>query len=133
MYEKINFRILIADDNQKARKGLSALLNSLSRKLGNGVRIEVVGEAGNGQEALKMAGELAPDLVFMDIKMPLMDGLEATRRIKSESLDPKIVVLSMHNDQREAALASGADAFIAKGTDAQSIKQLVSRFILEKK
>ena len=128
MNDKQLFRILIADDNQASRKGLTALLNSLSSTLNDGMQIEIVGEAENGQEAVDLAIELVPDLIFMDIKMPQLDGLEATEIIKQKHGETKIVVLSMHSDQRGAAFQKGADDFIAKGTDTQNIKQVVLRF-----
>lgn len=95
------------------------------------MNIEIIGEAGNGQEAVTLAQNLLPDLIFMDIKMPLMDGLEATKMIKDKLKETRVVVLSMHSDQREAAFNSGADDFIEKGTDAHMIKQALSRFIFE--
>jgi len=131
MNEKKLFRILIADDNQTARKGLSALLNSFNRKRVQELNIEIVGEAENGQEAVALALDLVPDLIFMDIKMPLMDGLEATKMIKEKLKETRVVVLSMHSDQREAAIQCGADDFIEKGTYPQTIKQVVSGFILK--
>jgi len=125
MNEKKPFRILIADDNRTARKGLGALLNSFNRNRAQALNIEIVGEAENGGEAVTLAQELIPDLVFMDIKMPLMDGLAATKKIKETLKDTRVVVLSMRGDQREAAIQSGADAFIEKGTVPQTIKQIV--------
>ena len=115
MNEKKPYRILIADDNQTARKGLGALLNSFNRNRAQAWNIEIVGEAENGGEAVTLARELMPDLIFMDIKMPLMDGLEATKRIKETLKDTRVVVLSMRGDQREAAIRVGADDFIEKG------------------
>lgn len=131
MNEKRLFKILIADDNPTARKGLGALLNSFNRNRMQASNIEIVGEAENGQDAVALALDLVPDLVFMDIQMPLMDGLEATMMIKEQLKDTKVVVLSMHGDQREAAIQSGADDFIEKGTYPQTIKQMISDFILE--
>lgn len=125
MNEKKPYRILIADDNQTARKGLGALLNSFNRNRAQAWNIEIVGEAENGGEAVNLARELMPDLIFMDIKMPLMDGLEATKRIKETLKDTRVVVLSMRGDQREAAIRAGADDFIEKGTAPQMIKQIV--------
>lgn len=127
MSDKKLFRILIADDNQASRKGLRALLNSFSRIQENEIRIEIIGEAENGQQAIALAQELVPDLIFMDIEMPHLNGLDATNIIKKELKDTNIIILSMHSDQREAAFQKGADDFIAKGTDTRIIKQAVLR------
>ena len=124
MMQKTNrLKILIVDDNPTARKGLGALLISF-RQI-NAYKIEIVGEAANGQEAVALAQKLVPDLIFMDINMPLMDGLEATRLIKKILKETPIVVLSMHSDQREAALQSGANDYIVKGTETHRIKQVL--------
>lgn len=131
MKKKNNYRILIADDNQMARKGLSALLNSFRRKQEPGMNVEIVGEAANGQEAVTLAQDLVPDLIFMDINMPFMDGLKATKMIKDKLRNTKVVVLTMHSDQREAAVQCGADDFIEKGSDIQKIKQVLSRFMMD--
>lgn len=128
MTDKKLFRILIADDNPNSRKGLGALLSSFRRIKTSQMQIEIVGEAENGQQAVELARELAPDLIFMDINMPQLDGLQATQIIKREQQNTNIVVLSMHSDQQEAAYKSGADEFIAKGSDALIIKQVVLRF-----
>ena len=127
MTNKKLLRILIADDNQASRKGLRALLNSFSRIQAQQIHIEIIGEAENGRQAVALAQELAPDLIFMDIEMPHLNGLDATKIIKKELKDTKIIILSMHSDQREAAFQKGADDFIAKGTDTQIIKQVVLR------
>lgn len=128
MTDKKLFRILIADDNQASRKGLSALLNAFNRVQRHEMQIEIIGEAENGQEAVSLAHKLNPDLIFMDVKMPQMDGFEATEMIKKANMDTRIVVLSMHSDVREAAFQNGADEFIPKGCDAGTIKEVVVRF-----
>jgi len=131
MKKKNNYRIIIADDNPMARKGLRALLNSFSRRQEQGIKVEIVGETENGQEAVTLAQDLAPDLIFMDINMPIMDGLKATKMIKDKLLNTKVIVLTMHGDQQEAAIQYGADDFIEKGSGAQKIKQILSRFMMD--
>jgi len=101
-------RVLIVDDQPRARQGLKALLATWPQ-------VKEVQEAANGQEALVLVEESQPDLVLMDIRMPKMDGLEATRRIKAKWPQIKIVVLSMYTEYAADALAAGADAFVCKG------------------
>ena len=101
-------RILIADDQRSARKGLRALLALCSE-------VEVIGEAMDGQEAVNLTATRQPDVVIMDVRMPVMDGLEATRRIKSQTPGVKVVVLTLHAEYQAAALAAGADVFLVKG------------------
>ena len=100
-------RVLIADDKRSARQGLKALLARIPE-------IEVVGEAVNGQEAVELTAVHQPDVVLMDAQMPKMDGLEATRRIKSQWPAVKIIILTIHPQCRRQALAAGADAFLLK-------------------
>jgi len=128
MIDKKDIRILIVDDNQGARKGLIALLNSFGRRQKPDFAIKIVGEAANGQEAVSLSKKLAPDLIFMDINMPVMDGLEATKIIKTQQMNTKVVILSMHGNLRDAAINIGADEFIEKGAEAQAIKQVVLRY-----
>jgi DNA-binding NarL/FixJ family response regulator len=101
-------RLLIVDDQQETREALSSLL-SLSEQL------EVVGEAADGQEAIARVAECRPDVVLMDIQMPTMDGLEATRRIKRQWPEIKVIALTMYDYYRTEALAAGADFFLLKG------------------
>jgi DNA-binding NarL/FixJ family response regulator len=77
--------------------------------------IEVVGEAANGQEAVRLLEERRADVVLMDARMPVMDGLEATRLIKDRWPEVKVVVLTMYTAYRSEALAAGADAVLVKG------------------
>ena len=107
-------RVLIADDKRSARQGLKALLARIPD-------IEVVGEAANGQEAVEVTAVHQPDVVLMDAQMPGMDGLEATRRIKSQWPAVKIIILTLHPQYRQRALAAGADAFLLKGGTAESL------------
>lgn len=87
--------------------------------------IEVVGEASDGQEAVAQAESLHPDVILMDVQMPVMDGLEATRRIKSQWPEVKVVALTMHANYRSQALAAGADAFLLKGCTAEELQAAI--------
>ncbi len=100
--------VLIVDDDRASREGLRELFELRPN-------INVIGEAINGEEAVNLAGSLHPDLVVMDVQMPKMDGLEATRQIKQRLPDIRIILLTMYREYRAAALRSGADAFLIKG------------------
>ena len=102
-------KILMVDDHALMRDGIGALL-------GLHDDIEIVGEASEGKEAIKKARELAPDVIIMDIAMPGMDGLEATRRIRKENPKMKVLVLTQY-DTREyilSAIKAGAAGYIPK-------------------
>jgi len=77
--------------------------------------IQVIGEAANGKKAIQLIKERKPDVVIMDAFMPVMNGLEATRIIKNSWEGIRVVILTLHNNIREEALAAGADAFLVKG------------------
>jgi two-component system, NarL family, response regulator DesR len=115
-----SLRILIADDQQRARHSLMALLAT---------RFQLVEtcEAANGIEALRCVEECKPDIVLMDARMPEMDGIEATRIIKTESPHTPVIVLSMYLEYQEAALAAGADAFISKGDPPERLLEALSK------
>jgi len=101
-------RILIADDQRRTRQSLKALLSTSLPET-------EIWEAANGVEALRLAEDMHPRLVVMDIRMPEIDGLAATRGIKSRWPEIKILVLSMYRDRQEEARAAGADLFVSKG------------------
>ena len=101
-------RVLIADDQQPTRLGLSALFSLCPE-------VELVGEAADGLEAVQLAIERRPDVVLMDMQMPGMDGLEATRRIKTLKSEIKVIALTMYGRYKTQALAAGVDAFLLKG------------------
>jgi DNA-binding NarL/FixJ family response regulator len=101
-------RVLIADDSVRAREGLRALLTMWQE-------IEVVGEAANGQEAVRLVAECRPNIVLMDLHMPVLDGVQATQLIKQQWPDVTVIVLTMYTVEQSAALAAGADAFLVKG------------------
>lgn len=104
-------RVLIVDDHAILREGLRSLLSSQGD-------FSVVGEAGNGKEAMERVRELHPDVVLMDIAMPVMDGLEATRRIKKESPGTKVLVLTQHDNRPYVfrILKAGASGYVLKKT-----------------
>jgi DNA-binding NarL/FixJ family response regulator len=107
-------RILIADDQKHSRSGLKALLSA-------SLPHPEIWEAANGLEAERIAQEVLPDLILMDVRMPELDGIAATRRIKSRLPAIKIVVLSLHTASARDALAAGADAFVSKGESPESL------------
>jgi len=111
-------RVLIADDRPQSRNGLKALLATWPE-------VEVVGEATNGQEAVRLMEECRPDVVLMDAMMPVMDGLEATGHIKDRCPEVKVIVLTIHAPCRDDALAAGADAFLIKGCPAVDLLEAI--------
>jgi len=102
-------KVLVADDHAIVRDGVGALLALTGD-------IEVAGEAANGVEAIQRVKELAPDVVLMDISMPVMDGLEATRRIRKEFPLTKVLVLTQYDERKWVLLMvdAGASGFISK-------------------
>ena len=102
-------RVLVVDDHRVVREGVTRLLREQCH-------IEVVGEADNGQTAIEMAGQMRPDVVIMDINMPGMNGIEATRKIREQFPQVRIVGLSMHEEREIVALMkeAGAQAYVAK-------------------
>ena len=110
-------RLLLADDHPLFLEGLSTVLSLKDPEL------EVVGTVSNGQEAVEMEKDLSPDVVLMDIKMPVMDGIEAARLIRSRRKDIKIVMLTTFDDGElvTGALRAGADGYILKDTPAQEV------------
>jgi DNA-binding NarL/FixJ family response regulator len=107
--EPRKIRILITDDHPVVREGLSAMLS----REGD---IEVVGEAKNGVEAVSKAGELQPDIVLMDLRMPEMDGVEAMQRIKAEYPDIRFIVLTTYDSDEYIfkGIEAGARAYLLK-------------------
>ena len=108
-------RVLLADDHTLLVEGLCNLLEAHD--------IEVVGAAGNGREAAELARQLLPDVILMDIRMPVCDGLTATRLIKSELPQIKIIMLTTSTDERDLfeAVKSGAGGYLLKSMDAESL------------
>lgn len=103
-------RVLIADDHEIVRAGIRLLVNGQAD-------MEVIGEARDGAESVKLAVATAPDVVLMDISMPVMTGIEATRAIKASNSEIEIVGLTMHADERYffELLKAGASGYVVKG------------------
>jgi len=102
-------RVLVADDNVRYS-------SALSRFVASRTDMEVVGLASDGGEAVSMADALRPDVVVMDLNMPRVDGIEATRLLKESPAPPRVIVLTAHHtpENRRLAQSAGADAFLSK-------------------
>ncbi len=111
-------RVLVVDDHTIVRDGICALLALAGD-------IEVIGEAANGSEALKKVKELQPNVVLMDIAMPIMGGLEATRRIRREFPKTQVLVLTQHDDKEYVfpVIEAGASGFISKVAASSELAQ----------
>ncbi|MBK9179494.1 MAG: response regulator transcription factor [Acidimicrobiales bacterium] len=105
-------RVLVADDHAVVRSGLRALLDTVDD-------MEMVGEAGDGQTAVELADELLPDIVLMDVQMPTVNGIEATRAIAAAHPSVAVIILTMYEDSDTlfAALRAGARGYLLKGAD----------------
>jgi DNA-binding NarL/FixJ family response regulator len=110
-------RTLLADDHSLVRAGLRSLLEEMAD-------VEVVGEAADGLEALRLIGELKPDVAFFDISMPGMNGLEAAARAASEHPRTRVIILSMHVDDEyvRRALVAGAAGYLLKNSDRSELE-----------
>jgi DNA-binding NarL/FixJ family response regulator len=115
-------RLLIADDHDLVREGLRTMLSGEED-------IQVVAEAKNGQQALSSCRELGPDLVLMDVRMPVMDGLEATRRIKQEMPQTSVMMVTMHEnpDYLFEAVKAGAAGYVLKDASGERLLGAVRR------
>jgi DNA-binding NarL/FixJ family response regulator len=116
----MTIRVVIADDQGMVRSGFTTLLNSEPD-------IEVVGEAVNGQEAVTRAIQLGPDVILMDVRMPVMDGLLATQQITAMDGAPRVLVLTTFDldDYVYQALRSGASGFLLKDASARELAEAV--------
>ena len=116
----MTLRIILADDHAIFREGLRMLLEKQPR-------MEVLAEAENGREAVRLARDLSPDLMVMDVTMPGLNGVEATRQITSASPKIKVIALSMHPDQRRVAemLAAGASGYLLKSSAFDELVQAI--------
>jgi len=113
-------RVLLADDHQMFRQALRLILSG-------DPNIEVTGEAGDGQEAIALARQTSPDVVCMDISMPVMDGMEATRRLLAISPSVRVIGLSAHSDQYYVMemVDAGASGYVTKSEPADEIMRAI--------
>lgn len=113
-------RVLIADDHGSMREGLCLLINAQSD-------LEVVGEAADGREAIKLAHELAPDVIVMDISMPGLNGLEATKKLRESGARVRILTLTRHSDDGflKQLLAAGASGYALKLSSGEELMHAI--------
>ena len=115
-----DIRVLIVDDVERVRRDLCTFLTLA----GN---IEIVGEARNGLEAIRMAKELCPQVVLMDLEMPVMDGIESTRQIKAIQPSCRVIALTIHagETERQQALQAGMEDVVVKGAPLNVLLQAI--------
>jgi len=109
-------RVLVVDDHALVRRGIATMLAAESD-------LEVVGEANNGQRAIEMTRQLTPDVILMDVSMPVMSGIDATRAIHAEFPALRVIGLSMFDDpeQPEAMRQAGAAGYLSKNDSAEAL------------
>jgi DNA-binding NarL/FixJ family response regulator len=117
-------RVLVADDQRVVREGLAMLLGLLPG-------VEVVGAAADGERALELAAELEPDVVLMDLRMPRLDGIEATRVLRERGPGVKVIALTTYADDRSvvAALRAGARGYLTKDAGAEEIRRALEAVV----
>jgi len=113
-------KVLIADDHTLLRQGLRKIMDLDDN-------IEIVGEAADGNAVIRQARELVPDIILMDVKMPELDGVEATRTIKKENPDIKIIVLTMYNNKEYILemIKAGAIGYVLKDIDSSELLRII--------
>jgi DNA-binding NarL/FixJ family response regulator len=116
MNEEQNIKILLVEDHLLTRIGLMTVISRMKD-------FKVIGEAENGEEAIRKVDELHPDVVLMDVGMPIMDGIEASRKIKEKHSDVEIVMLTSHDNERDifASLAAGAGGYCLKDVEPERL------------
>jgi two-component system nitrate/nitrite response regulator NarL len=116
-------RVLLVDDSVQ-------FLDSASDFLSRDARVQVVGRARDGRDGMRLAEELAPDLVLMDLSMPVMNGVTATRRIKAWPTSPRIVIVTLgeHSEYRRGADDARADGYICKSHFTEAVSALIDSF-----
>jgi two-component system response regulator NreC len=117
----MSIRVMLADDHQVMRQGLRGLIEK-------NPSFEVVGEAENGAEAVNIAVDLQPDVIIMDVTMPQLNGMEATRRIRQECLNTKVLALSMRADKNYVMgmLKAGASSYLYKNCSFEELSEAIT-------
>ncbi|MGD8228609.1 MAG: response regulator transcription factor [Desulfobacteraceae bacterium] len=125
---KRSYRIVIAEDHTILREGLRALLSA-------DPQFDVVGEAGDGRDAIRCCDELVPDLVLMDLSMPRMHGFDAIKEIKRQSPEIKIIVLTVHKTDEYilATLQAGADGYVLKDATQSELVMAIRNVLMGKR
>ena len=120
-----NIRVLIVDDIPQVRQGLTTMLRLAAKNIKP--KVELIGEAQNGREAIEQAQVLHPDVVLMDLEMPVLDGYTATQCIKSKDPSIFIIILTIHDDlaTRQKAAQAGADAFFGKSAPLDGLIRVI--------
>lgn len=113
-------RILVVDDHARSRRGLRALFATCPST-------EVICEAADGQEAVSLVEALQPDVVLMDVRMPLLDGLRASRLIKDRWPGVKVILLTAHSTSRAEVVEAGADGYLLKGCPTEELLAAVRK------
>jgi len=115
----VTIRVLLADDHRMLREGLR---RSLSEE-----GFDIVGEAENGEQAVRLAADLRPDVVLMDVSMPELDGVEATRAIREQPEAPQVIMLTMHADKEVLAdaIRAGASGYLVKDCSTEEVAEAV--------
>jgi DNA-binding NarL/FixJ family response regulator len=118
----MSVRVLVVDDQRIVREGLSLLLRTTPG-------VELVGAAENGRQALDLVAELAPDVVLMDLRMPELDGVEATRAVRANYPGVQVIVLTTYSDDESvfAALRAGARGYLTKDAEADELARAIRR------
>ena len=117
-------KVLIAEDSP-------SILDALSVLIGAQPDLSVIGTAEDGLEAVEKASALRPDIVVMDAQMPRMDGVEATRRLKSALPATRVLFLSAYADQMEAAVGAGSDGYLTKDCDTEELFSEIRRIVAQ--
>ncbi len=124
----MSIKIIIVDEHKILREGLSTLISKQPN-------MEIIGEATDGREALEITKKLSPDLILMDVTMPNLNGIEATRKIKSKNPDIEIIALSLHSDRRYVLgmIDAGASGYLLKECAFEELVRAINTVMAKKK